>query len=75
MDKTNIDNLPREARLTETVTLGIAGMTCDNCVRKIEQALRRLPGIKEVDVDRPKGIAKITYDDGLIDVPPCTMRC
>ena len=52
MDKTNIDKLPREARVTDTVKIGIAGMTCDNCVRKVERALRALPGIKEVKVDR-----------------------
>lgn len=69
MDKTNIANLPREARVTDTITLGIAGMTCDNCVRKVEGALRGLPGVKEVTVDRAKAIAKVTYDDTQVNVP------
>src|SRR4051794_24930608 len=69
MDKTNIDNLPREARVTDTATIGIAGMTCDHCVRKVESALRDLPGVKEVAVDRAKAIAKVTYDDSATNVP------
>jgi copper chaperone len=69
MDKTNIDKLPREARVTETVTIGIAGMTCDHCVRKVESALRGLPGINDVVVDRAKAIARVTYDDSATNVP------
>ncbi len=69
MDKTNIANLPRETRVTEKVTIGIAGMTCDNCVRKVEHALRGLQGVKEVKVDRAAALAEVTYDDSVVDVP------
>jgi len=69
MDKTNIDNLPREVRVTGTVTIGIAGMTCDNCVRTIERALRGLPGVEHVVVNRAEALARVTYDDTKIDVP------
>lgn len=69
MDKTNIANLSREARVTQTVTIGIAGMTCDNCVRRVERALRSLPGVKEVTVSRAEALARVTYDDTAVDVP------
>jgi copper chaperone CopZ len=69
MDKTNIANLPREERLTNKVTIGIAGMTCDSCVRKVESALRGLRGIKEVHVNRHKALAEVTYDDSEVNVP------
>ncbi len=69
MDKTNIANLPREARVTDQVTIGIAGMTCDNCVRRVERALRGLPGVKEVTVDRVGALAKVVYDGSVVDVP------
>ncbi len=69
MDKTNIANLPREALVTDTVTIGIAGMTCDNCVRSVERALRGLKGVKEVAVNRAEAIAKVTYDGSAVDVP------
>ena len=69
MDKTNIANLSRDTRTTQTVTLGIAGMTCDNCVRKVENTLRGLRGVTEVSVDRAGARAKVTFDDTLVDVP------
>ncbi|MGH7973095.1 MAG: heavy-metal-associated domain-containing protein [Limisphaerales bacterium] len=69
MDKTNIANISREARVTDTVTIGIAGMTCDHCVRKVDRALRSLPGVKEVSVDRGRALARVTYDDSLVNVP------
>ena len=69
MDKTNIANLPREERVTDTVTIGIAGMTCDHCVRTVERALRGLPGVKDVAVDREKALARVTYDDTKVNVP------
>lgn len=69
MDKTNIANLPREELVKRTVTIGIAGMTCDNCVRKVERALRGLNGIKEVAVDRAAALARVTFDGSVVDVP------
>ncbi len=69
MDKTNIANSPREERLWETVTIGIDGMTCDNCVRKVERVIRSLPGIKELTVDRVGAFARVTFDRSLVDVP------
>ena len=69
MDKTNIANLPAEARVTETATIGIDGMTCDACVQKVERALRGLRGVKEVSVDRAGATARVTFDTSLINVP------
>ncbi|MBW3581689.1 MAG: heavy-metal-associated domain-containing protein [Euryarchaeota archaeon] len=36
-----------------TVDLAVEGMTCDNCVRHVAQALERVPGVKKVDVRLP----------------------
>ena len=69
MDKTNIANLPHDALVTETATIGISGMTCDNCVRKVESALRNLQGIKEVKVDRDSATATVTFDNSRVNVP------
>lgn len=69
MDKTNMANLPREARVTDEATIGIAGMTCDNCVRKVERALRGLPGIKELSVDRQRGLVRVVYDGSMVNTP------
>ena len=69
MDKTNSANLPQEQRVSDTATIGIEGMTCDNCVRRVERALRGLPGVKEVSVDRAGARARVTFDRSAVDVP------
>ncbi len=69
MDKTNIANLPREAQVTDTAIIGIAGMTCDHCVKKVERGLSGLPGVKEVTVDRATATVKVVYDGSVVDVP------
>ena len=52
----------------ETREIGIAGMTCDNCVRRVEKALRGTPGVKEVKVSRAAARATITFDTTQTDV-------
>jgi copper chaperone CopZ len=69
MDKSNINNLPGEKRTTGTVTLGIAGMTCEGCAQKVERALRGLDGVKDVAVNQPGAMATVTYDNSAVDVP------
>ncbi len=53
----------------ETRDIGIAGMTCDNCVRKAEKALRGNPGVKDVKVDRGAAKATVTFDTTRTDIP------
>ncbi|MCY1071858.1 heavy metal translocating P-type ATPase [Nannocystis sp. RBIL2] len=44
--------VPRAAAASTTsVELPIAGMTCANCVRRIEKALRAVPGVSEATVN------------------------
>jgi copper chaperone CopZ len=69
MDKTNIANLPRQERVIETTRIGIAGMTCDECVKKVEKALRGVQGVKEVKVDRQNAVATVTFDSTQTHVP------
>ncbi len=53
----------------ETRELTIAGMGCDNCVRKLERALRAKEGVKEVHVDGIAGRATITFDRTRTSIP------
>lgn len=69
MDKTNIANLPHEQQVSDTVTFGVEGMTCDHCVQRVERALRALPGVKEVSVDRTRALARVSFDRSAVDVP------
>jgi copper chaperone CopZ len=52
----------------ETVTLGVAGMTCDHCARRVEQALRNLPGVMEVTVVHAEALARVTFDNSQVNV-------
>jgi len=43
--------------------LQIEGMDCGSCAAKIETAMRRLPGVAEVEVSVPAGSMSITVDE------------
>ena len=57
------------AEALETRDIKIAGMGCDNCVRKLEKALRAKDGVKEVRVDGTAGRATVTFDRTLTNIP------
>ena len=46
--------------------LKIQGMTCINCVNKVEASLRTVNGVTDVSVNQKKGLAKVTYDDSIV---------
>lgn len=43
-------------------TITIAGMTCQNCVRHVTQALLEIPGVSRADVSLADGRATIASD-------------
>ena len=57
------------ASALETHEIGIDGMTCDNCVRRVEKALRGVNGVKEVRVDRSAALATVTFDTTKTHIP------
>ncbi|HXH12165.1 MAG TPA: heavy metal translocating P-type ATPase [Alphaproteobacteria bacterium] len=48
----------------EEVTFAVAGMTCASCVRRIERALGKVPGVQEASVNLATERAKVVYDPG-----------
>ena len=64
-----LDLQPKLLRALETREIKIAGMGCDNCVRKLEKALRAKDGVKEVRVDGTAGLAKVTFDRMRTNIP------
>lgn len=54
---------------SETRDIGIAGMTCDNCVRRVDRALRAVAGVTQVKVDRAAARATVTFDPSQTDIP------
>jgi len=57
------------AEALETREIKIAGMGCDNCVRKLERALHAKDGVKDVRVDGITGSATVTFDRTRTNIP------
>ena len=43
-------------------TLKIEGMMCEGCVKSVQEALEKVPGITSVDVNLKKGTAVVQGD-------------
>ncbi len=48
--------------IPQTVTFGVTGMTCASCVRRIEKALSKVPGVQEASVNLATEKASVVYD-------------
>ncbi len=44
-------------------------MTCNGCVKHVDQALRAVPGVTAVEVNLAEHRAKIVHDPGQAPVP------
>ena len=40
---------------TQTIDVSVAGMTCGHCVRSVQEEIRALPGVTDVQVDLVAG--------------------
>jgi len=47
---------------TTTVTLGVTGMTCASCVRRVEKALASVPGVQGASVNLATEKATVIFD-------------
>lgn len=57
--------------MMQTMKLKIEGMTCQGCVRSVQQALQHLPGVDKVMIDLAQGTATIDYQEGKLDPQSC----
>lgn len=64
----NNENVRAKANL-ETREIGVDGMTCEHCARRVEKALRGVEGVKEVRVDLAGARAVVTFDRAQASVP------
>lgn len=46
----------------QVATFGVTGMTCASCVRRIERALSKVPGVQDVSVNLATEKARVIYD-------------
>lgn len=45
------------------VSITVNGMTCEHCKRAVEEGLKKLEGVKEVEVNLQEKLATLTYDE------------
>jgi Cu+-exporting ATPase len=50
------------------VTLPVEGMTCASCVRRVEKALAKAPGVREASVNLATEKAHVVYDPTVTDL-------
>ena len=55
---------PVKASHDATAALSVNGMTCMGCVASVTKAVRAMPGVREVDVNLPRGRARVDFDAG-----------
>jgi copper chaperone CopZ len=65
MNETNLQNF----RPVLTKTIGIEGMTCEQCVKTIERVLRSKKGVTNLQVNLQQKTAEVTYDTRETDLP------
>jgi copper chaperone len=44
------------------IELKVDGMSCQNCVRHVGEALRAVPGVQDAQVDLEAGRARVQHD-------------
>lgn len=40
---------------TQTITVDVAGMTCEHCVRSVQEEIQEIPGVTRVQVELVSG--------------------
>ncbi|RXT15279.1 copper ion binding protein [Ammoniphilus sp. CFH 90114] len=49
------------------IVLHVKGMSCDHCVKAVEEALGSLPGVERALVDLAEGEVHVRYDADIVD--------
>ncbi|NKB81439.1 MAG: copper resistance protein CopZ [Nitrospirales bacterium] len=58
--------------MVKTEQFSVIGMTCGNCVRHVEKALRGVPGVSSVTVVLDAAQATVEYDADRVTVDALT---
>jgi len=67
--KSGLHSTAAKGQLLETKSLGIAGMTSERCVKKIEKAFQKQPGVKSIKINREEEVATVTFDSRQTNMP------
>jgi copper chaperone CopZ len=58
-----------EQKTTTSAVLVVSGMGCPNCAARVRNSLLSLSGVVEAQVILETGLAEVTYNPDLADVP------
>ena len=62
----NRQHICPEGSLVEKTKLNVGGMSCSHCEIAVQDAVRKLPGIKKVKASRRKKEVSVDYDASLV---------
>jgi P-type Cu+ transporter len=74
-EKVSVDELARAIKSSgyqvpvEKFTAGIGGMHCATCVLRIEESLKKIPGIADASLNLSAESAEISYYPGAVGIP------
>lgn len=54
------------------IKLNISGMTCNNCLNRVETALTELEGVKKVKINLKKETASVKFDQTIQEINDLT---
>lgn len=54
--------------MKELVHLQVSGMSCQHCVKSVEDSVGALAGVEKVEVSLDQGAVDVTYDSANVDV-------
>ena len=54
--------------MKEQVQLQVSGISCQHCVKAVEDSVGALSGVEKVDVSLEQGAVDVTYDNSNVDV-------
>lgn len=52
----------------ETITLNVKGMSCNHCVKAIENSVGELDGVQDVKVDLSSAKVEVTFDNAKVSL-------
>ncbi|MCL4229441.1 heavy metal translocating P-type ATPase [Candidatus Dependentiae bacterium] len=60
--------------MSKSMEIAVADMHCASCVISIQEALMRLPGMSEVEVNIASGTVLVSYDEAVLTLPEIKKR-
>ena len=57
-----MDAITGDRTATTELDIGVTGMTCASCVRRVERAIMKVPGVAQVSVNLGTEHARVTHD-------------